>query len=732
MNLKLFVVGALASAALAHSSHEGPSMPKLLGGRKFLSTLKARNALPEVFEVLEERVEERQEPHADVLEARQIGGTDGQCGPGVGTCAAGYCCSPAGWCGVGIDYCAGPDCQLAYGPGCDGNQAPSGTSTASIARPVLGSQPYGGAGIYDCLTAGDIAFTFDDGPYNYTSDLLDKLKVYGAKATFMITGNNLGKGPIDTHWSAVIQRMIAEGHQIASHTWSHQNLSSLDATTFNNQIIYNEMAFRNILGYFPTYMRPPYSECNSVCESRLKTLGYHITYFDLDTEGYLNDSPTLIQNSKNIWDTAIQQISPSTGNYLEIEHDIHYQTVYNLTDYILASMYSNGFQSVTVGDCLGDPSSNWYRSAGGAIPSSSSSSKSSTSTKSSTGTSTAPSSTSSVVQSVSTDGSCSSTITCLGSTFGNCCSQYGYCGSDSTYCGTGCQPGSGTCGVSSSSSSVLSTSGSTSKPSTTSTTSQKTSSTSSAPVSSSSVAQTISVDGTCSATITCLGSTFGNCCSQFGYCGSTSAYCGTGCQPAFGTCGISSSSQTKSSSATKSSSTTSSKSSTASSSLTSSKSSSSSTKTSTSTVKSSSSTKTSSSSTSTATLPVSTDGTCGTKFTCLGSTYGNCCSQYGYCGSTTAYCSTGCNAGAGTCSKVTTTTLQISHSTLTTTSSAAASPTKITVSPDGSCGKSVGHTCVGSRFGLCCSASGKCGNLVLSLQQTYCGVGCQPAYGLCL
>lgn len=49
--------------------------------------------------------------------------------------------------------------------------------------------------------------------------------------------------------------MIAEGHQVASHTWSHQNLTSLDATTFQNQMIYNEMAFRNILGYFPTYMR---------------------------------------------------------------------------------------------------------------------------------------------------------------------------------------------------------------------------------------------------------------------------------------------------------------------------------------------------------------------------------------------------------------------------------------------------------------------------------------------
>jgi len=145
-----------------------------------------------------------------------------------------------------------------------------------------------------------------------------------------------------------------------------------------------------------------------------------ILVFDLDTAGYLDDSPTLIQNSKNIWDKAINESNPETDNFLEIEHDIHYQTVYNLTDYILASMYRNGYKSVTVGECLGDPADNWYR-----FPNS-------------TG------------QTVSRDGSCpSSTFTCLGSTFGNCCSQFGYCGSTPNYCGAGCQPSSGICGNSS-------------------------------------------------------------------------------------------------------------------------------------------------------------------------------------------------------------------------------------------------------------------------------------------
>jgi peptidoglycan/xylan/chitin deacetylase (PgdA/CDA1 family) len=490
MKFSTVVVGALAGAASAHSDPRdiNAAMPKLLGGRKFLSEMRARHAIP--APAPEAHAEKRRtEPlSSPTIEQRSLPtSSDGSCGPGVGYCT--NCCSPEGWCGTTEDYCAAPDCQFDYGPLCDANLKPSGASTASIARPQLGDIPYGGTGIYDCAVAGDIAFTFDDGPYNYTSDLLDKLLVYGAKATFMITGNNLGKGPIDTtpEWTAVIKRMIAEGHQIASHTWSHQNLTSLSPTQFENQMVYNEMAFMNILGYWPTYMRPPYSECNDTCGSLLGTLGYHVTYFDLDTEGYLNDSPTLIQNSKNIWDAAIDASNSATNNFLEIEHDIHYQTVYNLTDYILASMYSHGYKSVTVGECLGDPAANWYRNA------------------STVGTTTTTSLT------VSTDGTCSSTITCQGSTFGNCCSQYGYCGSTSTYCGTGCQPSYGTC-------------------------SSSTTTTTSTPTTTSAASKSTSTDGSCGGTITCQGSTFGNCCSQYGYCGSTTDYCGTGCQSSFGTC----------------------------------------------------------------------------------------------------------------------------------------------------------------------------------------------------
>lgn len=133
----------------------------------------------------------------------------------------------------------------------------------------------------------------------------------------------------------------------------------------------NEMALRNILGFFPTYMRPPYSSCTSAsgCEKTMSDLGYHVTYFDVDTDDYNQDSPNLIQHSKDWFTGNITAggASPDTDAWLDIQHDIHQQTAYNLTDYMLSTLTTLGYKAVTVGECLGDPSANWYRdsAAGG-------------------------------------------------------------------------------------------------------------------------------------------------------------------------------------------------------------------------------------------------------------------------------------------------------------------------------------------------------------------------------
>ncbi|KAL1655864.1 hypothetical protein SLS61_001426 [Didymella pomorum] len=262
-----------------------------------------------------------------------------------------------------------------YGPGCPEHQKPEGKSTESIPRAKIGSVPYGGAGIYGgfwaCKNPGHVAITYDDGPMkDTTAHILDLFKQYDAKATFFVTGNNNAKGQIDKtqEFVDVIKRMDAEGHQIASHTWTHQDLSKVDADTRKDQILNVEGALNNIVGKIPTYIRPPYSSCTveSGCEQFLQDMGYHIIYFKINTDDYEQDPKGTFQNSLDWFKSNFTQpnMSPEKNSTISISHDIITKTANELTESMLKTITEMGYKGVTVGECLGDPKDNWYRQFG--------------------------------------------------------------------------------------------------------------------------------------------------------------------------------------------------------------------------------------------------------------------------------------------------------------------------------------------------------------------------------
>lgn len=229
-------------------------------------------------------------------------------------------------------------------------------------RPVLGQVPYN-TDIYTCTKPNVVALTYDDGPYLYTSQLLDILKSFGFRATFFITGNNLGKGAIDTTapYPDLLRRMVAEGHQVASHTWSHYSLDEITSVMRKQQMVKNERAIANVIGKYPTYMRPPYSQCATAgCQADLQSLGYHRVYFDLDTNDYLNPLPSQIQASKDV----VTKDLATTSEQLAIQHDIIQQSVANLSSYFFTAINNKGWTGVTAGECLEDPQGNWYRTPG--------------------------------------------------------------------------------------------------------------------------------------------------------------------------------------------------------------------------------------------------------------------------------------------------------------------------------------------------------------------------------
>ncbi|KAJ5184236.1 Glycoside hydrolase/deacetylase beta/alpha-barrel [Penicillium capsulatum] len=358
---------------------------------------------------------------------------DYRCGSKWGTCPSGTCCSSAGFCGTTKAHCRSPDCQIDFG-NCDSHATPKGPPTKNILRPHIGKIPYGPQEIRSCVVPGTVALTFDDGPTRYTGDLLDILDRYEAPATFFITGINNGKGAIDDPklpWASLIERMLTSGHQIASHTWSHEDLSKVTEMQRADQMEKNEAALRNIMGSFPTYMRPPYSSCvpKSGCREDLGRLGYHIILYDIDTDDYKNDSPNLIQSSKDIFDRALSSGSPASKSWLVIAHDAHEQTVHNLTEHMLKTMARLGYRPVTVGECLQDPRELWYRTDSRWPGHHKKGPKKD------------------FPQQVSLDGTCGKNYTCFGSSFGLCCSDFNECGNSTKHCGFGCQKDAGYCAV---------------------------------------------------------------------------------------------------------------------------------------------------------------------------------------------------------------------------------------------------------------------------------------------
>ena len=76
--------------------------------------------------------------------------------------------------------------------------------------------PTPGVVITQCASPGMLALAYDDGPYQYTSELVDILDAAGAKATFFFTGTLYG---CIYNQASAVQKAYNSGHQVASHTW---------------------------------------------------------------------------------------------------------------------------------------------------------------------------------------------------------------------------------------------------------------------------------------------------------------------------------------------------------------------------------------------------------------------------------------------------------------------------------------------------------------------------------
>ena len=102
-----------------------------------------------------------------------------------------------------------------------------------------------------------VALTFDDGPHpEFTPRLLDILRHEGIRATFYVIGRNVQTYP------EIARRIVAEGHEIANHSWSHPRLTALSASRLKTEMTNTSDIIQKVTGRRPTNMRPPYGAIN--------------------------------------------------------------------------------------------------------------------------------------------------------------------------------------------------------------------------------------------------------------------------------------------------------------------------------------------------------------------------------------------------------------------------------------------------------------------------------------
>lgn len=140
--------------------------------------------------------------------------------------------------------------------------------------------------------AGDehqVVLTFDDGPDpKWTPQILDILKKHNVKATFFLVGRQAEDYP------RVVNRIVAEGHEIGSHTYTHANLSAVTKEQISLELNATQFLLQSITGRSISLFRPPYnadSRPSSLAELQpLKLIqdefGYLIVLESIDPEDW--------------------------------------------------------------------------------------------------------------------------------------------------------------------------------------------------------------------------------------------------------------------------------------------------------------------------------------------------------------------------------------------------------------------------------------------------------------
>lgn len=176
-----------------------------------------------------------------------------------------------------------------------------------------------------------VCLTWDDGPADYTGEILDALEAVGGRGTFFVVGQRV------EIYEETVNRAVDMGCEIANHTWEHAYLDTLSAEGIVEQITKTNDIVEQVTGSRPTLMRPTGGRVTNTVQDNV---GMPMIYWSLDTQDWATQSISSTVNAilNNVQDGDIV-----------LMHDL-YDATAEASKTVIEELTKQGYQLVTVSE----------------------------------------------------------------------------------------------------------------------------------------------------------------------------------------------------------------------------------------------------------------------------------------------------------------------------------------------------------------------------------------------
>lgn len=172
-----------------------------------------------------------------------------------------------------------------------------------------------------------------------TQFILDTFEEYGVKATFFLCGYWTEKYPDDV-------KLIAEaGHEIGNHSATHPHMNSISKEQMKKETVDYDDKIEKLTGQRCKLFRAPFGEYNDTVITTMRSLGYEVIQWDIDTIDWKEE-----RSAQTILDTVIPKLHPGC---IILCHNNGYKIKEYLPT-LIKTAQELGYEFVTVSELLLD------------------------------------------------------------------------------------------------------------------------------------------------------------------------------------------------------------------------------------------------------------------------------------------------------------------------------------------------------------------------------------------